>query len=122
MRIKSNLEFQTYNDGLCSIYSVENDAQKGNLPKKKLVSKYGKVPYEKRTVGVKRFYIAKQADVTIELLIRVPDAFKVSPQDVCMINGKQYTVHQVQDIMDSMPESKDLTLKKTEEVYEFARV
>lgn len=122
MKIKSNLQFQTYNDGLCAIYSVENIASPGNMPKQGLVSKFEKVPYEKRTVGVNRYYIAKQADVKIESLIRVPYFYNISPQDICMIGGIQYAIEQVQEVLDSMPESKDISLRKVEEVYELTGI
>lgn len=122
MQIKSKTQFQTFNDGICCIYTQGNIAQKGNMPVKGLKKKAPRVPFEKRKVGIRRFYDAKQENAEIELLLRIPAGFAVSTQDICMIGDLQYGIYQVQDIQDTMPQSKDISLKRLEEKYELAGV
>lgn len=117
MQIKRELPFQTFNDGICRIYSVKNVGGKGNLPVNGLVEKAGRVPYERRRVGVERFYSAKKKNVKIELMIRIPEAFDVSPNDICILGETQYEVEQAQEARDIMPGAKDLALKRVEKSY-----
>ena len=120
MKIKTPIEFQTFNDGVCVICSVENAADPGNRPKEALKEKFRQVPYENRKTGVTRYYAAKQAGVKIAGVIRIPYLITVSSQDVCVIDGISYRIQQVQHIRDTMPASSDLTLQKLEADYDLA--
>lgn len=115
MRIRMDMPFQTFNDGICRICTVENAGGKGNRPVPGLVEKAGRVPYERRMVGLKRYYEAKRENVKVELMIRIPDAFGVSTRDVCIIGDIRYGIQQVQEVPDATPGAKDLTLKRMEE-------
>lgn len=118
MKIKTPLEFQTFNDGVCSISRVKNVAEPGNKPKEGLEAKYGRIPFERRTIGLQRFYQAMQADVQITDLIRIPYQMNISTNDVCVIEGKQYRIKQVQAIKDTLPAAADLTLERLEVAYD----
>lgn len=122
MQIKRNLQFQTFNDGICSIFEKSNNSKPGNMPVIGLEKKEDRVPFERRKVGIRRFYDAKQENVEIELLLRIPEAFHVSTQDICIVSGVQYGIYQVQDVTDTMPQAKDISLKKLEEKYELAGI
>lgn len=122
MQIKRNLQFQTFNDGICSIFGKSNNSKQGNMPVIGLEKKADRVPFERRKVGIRRFYDAKQENVEIELLLRIPEAFHVSTQDICVVSGVQYGIYQVQDVTDTMPKAKDISLKKLEEKYELAGI
>lgn len=122
MQIKRNLQFQTFNDGICSIFGKSNNSKPGNMPVIGLEKKEDRVPFERRKVGIRRFYDAKQENVEIELLLRIPAAFHVSTQDICIVSGVQYGIHQVQDVTDTMPQSKDISLKRLEEKYGLAGI
>lgn len=122
MQIKSRTPFQTYNDGICSICEKSNISKPGNLPVMGLKKKADRVPYERRKVGIRRFYDAKQENAEIELLLRIPAQFHVSTQDFCVVSDVQYGIYQVQDVSDTMPQSKDISLKRLEEKYELAGV
>lgn len=120
MKIHTTIEFQTFNDGICTICSVENAARAGDRPKEQLKEKLRNVPYENRKTGVTRFYAAKQAGVKIEGVIRIPYHIGVSSQDICLINGIQYRIQQLQHNKDTMPMATDLTLQKLEADYDLA--
>lgn len=122
MKIKTPTAFQTFNDGVCVLCGQKNQSAKGNVPKKTYIIKEMRMPYERRTVGVRRFYDAKQDKAEIELLLRVPCAFNVSTQDICIVGGIQYGVYQVQDVMDVLPAAKDIALKRLEAKYDITGV
>ena len=118
MKIKTPLEFQTFNDGVCSINCVKNVAEPGDKPREGLETKYGRIPFERRKVGLQRFYQAMQADVQITDLIRIPYQMNISTNDVCVIKDRQYLIKQVQAIKDTLPASTDLTLERLEVDYD----
>lgn len=111
---------QSYNDGVVNIYSVGNIAAQGNMPKDGLTMKVSLLRYEERTVGMGRFWSAKQATVKIDQLIRTPQLRNVSTQDVAvLIDGEQYKIVQIQYPPDVEPPSMDLSLERLEAAYEF---
>lgn len=122
MKINTPTPFQTFNDGICAVYRVENVAGAGEKPKKGLCEKYGRVPFERRKVGLTRFYQAKQADVRITDVIRIPRQMGIGTNDVCLIGGMQYRVQQAQLVPDTLPQSVDLTLERLEAAYDIKPV
>lgn len=114
---------QTFNDGIVNIYSVINIAPSGGLHKDVLVQppKAEALRYEERIVGIGRFWAAKQDNVQIDRLIRVPRLDSISSQDVAIpIDGKQYKIKQIQYPPDVEPPSMDLSLERVEAEYEFS--
>lgn len=122
MKIKKPLEFQTFNDGVCSISRVKNIAEPGDKPKEGLETKYSRIPFESRAIGIQRFYQAMQADVKISDLIRIPYKMNISTNDICVIGEKQYRIKLVQAIKDTLPASTDLTLERLEVAYDTGTV
>lgn len=51
-------------------------------------------------------------------VIRVPAAGAVSPQDVALLEGKQYRIDTVQKVMEIYPPCVDLALAKIEQEFE----
>ena len=102
--------------GLLTIYTLENVAPKGLKPVQKLVE-VTKAYYQERTVGVTRLYAAKGVDARIDALVRcfttevIPDGAVVIPED-----GTQYQVDAQQKIIGK--DANDLTLVKVEKTYE----
>ena len=80
-------KFQKFNDGIAEIYSVENIAEKGDRPKEGLKIKK-RLRFSYQTIGVKRNYEAKQAQVKLTELIYVPLHRDISSQDVAILFGK----------------------------------
>lgn len=111
---------QIFNDGVTTIYSVENIAQPGNMPKEGLIYKVGPLRYRERTVGMGRFWTAMQAQVKIDQVIRVQQIRSISTQDVVvLVDGKQYRIKQIQYPEDIKPPVMDLSLERLEAEYEF---
>ena len=107
------------NDGVVTIYSVENAAEPGKKPRERLVKK-GQLRFERRTVGIQRHYTALQAYARVDLLLRVPYVKDVSTQDIAVptLDGKQYRIDLIQTIRDTVPLMMDLTLKRLERDYD----
>lgn len=116
MAVKAS-DFLSFNDGICDIYSVENSAARGDRPVEKLIEKYH-LRYRAHIVGMSRFYEALQAQVRITNAVEVPLREDVNPQDVAVINGRQYRITQKQERRDTRPASMLLTLSDIEEAFE----
>lgn len=103
---------QSYNDGILTVYSVADEAQPGYKPVEKLTFKV-KVPYEERSLGINRFYSAKQNQSNVERVIRIPKSnVAVTNQDVAITeDGAKYRIDLVQKVSDILPPSFDLTLE-----------
>ncbi|AKL96626.1 phage head-tail joining protein [Clostridium aceticum] len=112
---------QTFNDGIVNIYSVGNIAEIGNKPKEDLTLKADSLRYEERTVGMGRFWTAKQSQAQIDLIIRTPQRREISTQDIAIpIDGQQYKIKQVQYPPDVHPPSMDLSLERLEAAYDIS--
>ncbi len=116
MAVKSS-DFISFNDGICAVYSVENAAEEGDTPVEKLIEKY-RLRFRWHTVGMSRFYEAMQAQVKITNAVDVPLRADIDPQDVVIIDGRQYRIEQVQQRRDSKPPTLLLSLSDIDEVYE----
>lgn len=102
---------QAYNDGVVTIYSVSDGAASGYLPQPEY-TELVKLCYQERKLGVKRYYEAKQNQIHVERVIRVPtQPFPITNQNVAETeNGKRYRIDLVQVAPDVYPPSVDLTL------------
>ncbi len=115
----ANKKIQVFNDGIVTIYSVDNIAEKGNKPKEGLTKKVGPLRYQKRTVGMSRYWTAMQAQVRVDQVIRVPQISSISTQEVAIpIDGLQYKIVQIQHIEDVQPPSMDLSLERIDANYD----
>lgn len=112
---------QAFNDGILTVYSIENTAAPGNMTIERLVKKTGPLRYEERTVGVTRFYTAIQNRERIERVLRVPRTEGISSLDVCIpTDGKQYQIKQLQCPDGAYPSVYDMALERLGVDYEFA--
>lgn len=101
--------------GLLTLYSLENVAPKGLKPSMKLVE-VAKAYYSERAVGVNRMYAALGANHRIDSLLRcynieIEDSWIVIPDD-----GKQYQIDAMQKIIGK--DAIDLTLVRVEKLYD----
>lgn len=108
---------QAFNDGVVEIYTVTDGAPHGRQPRPVLAPKV-KLHFAERAFGVQRNYTARQNNVQVEKVVRCMDHGDVSPQDVAIIQGKQYRVDMVSVVPDVYPPCVDITLAKTEQIYE----
>lgn len=109
----SNEISQSYTSGVCTVYRQRDMAKPGYAPKPELERKVF-LRYEEQRLGLNRYYAARQADVEVERVIRVPapPAPQVpTPQDVVRTeDGLLYQINLVQTVPGVWPKSLDLTL------------
>lgn len=109
---------QSFRDGVVRLYTVTDAAMPGYQPKPSL-SLVETLFYEERSVGLQRYYSARQAQVQVERVIRAPLRPDINPQCVAVTeDGVQYGIDMVQQLTDVWPASMDLTLTKIEQKYE----
>lgn len=109
---------QPFNSGVVDIYRVTDAGEPGYAPVPRLERRV-RLHYEELRMGLIRFYGAKQAQVKVEKVLRVPRRPEVSPQDVAVTqDGKQYRIELVQLAAGVYPPSLDLTLGTVEQVYD----
>ena len=109
-------KFESYSDGVVSLYKVTDLAQPGDLPVEGLVLKQT-LRYHERTVGLTRYYAALHEDIKVDYVIRCPEVRGLSDKatDIIvavLVDGQQYQVMQIQYIEDAQPKSMDLSLER----------
>ena len=105
MKIKQTLEMQTFKDGIIRIYALNDNDNP-------TIIKYSNLRFDKRVVGIKRYYAAAQTESEIIELVRISYVPNITTYDIAVIGDKQYEIKQVQDIIDALPHSIDLTLRE----------
>lgn len=90
----------TFDDGILTIYSVENIGEPGMMPVTGLVKK-DQYYYGFDTLGINRFYTALQAKQQIESVVNIPGWGDISATDVCALdNGDQFRIVMRQPTID----------------------
>lgn len=109
---------QGYNDGVLTVYAVSDSARPGYQPVEKLLPK-AVLRYEEQRLGLQRTYLAKQAQVDVERVVRTPRFPGISSQDVAVTeDGRQYLIDLVQSVDGVYPPSMDLTLARLAQKYD----
>ena len=101
--------------GLLTIYKLENTAPKGLKPSMKLVE-IGTAYYSERQIGVTRMYAAKGANCRIDALLRCYNTQILEGMVVIPNDGTQYQVDASQKVIGK--DAVDITLVKVEKLYE----
>lgn len=105
MKIKTdNIEFISFNDGICNIYTENENSEP--------IYKYKNLGFSNRVLGFKRYFEASANQIKIDRVIRIPFLNGIDNYDYVEINSIKYGVKMVQEIYDSNPISIDLTLDK----------
>ena len=105
MRIKiDNIEFTSFSDGVCNIYSTDDEG-------KKTADKYTNLSFCNRVLGFNRFFSAAANKMAINKVIRIPQLNNIDTYDIVQIGDTTYNIKLIQNIYDSNPESMDLTLQ-----------
>lgn len=82
----------TFDDGILTIYSVENIGEPGMMPVTGLVEKE-KYYYGFDTLGINRYYTALEAQQQIECVVNVPGWSNIAATDICALeNGDQFRI------------------------------
>lgn len=106
---------QTFNSGVCTVYTQRDGARPGFKPDP-ILGRKAFLRYDEQRLGLNRYYAGRQVNVDAERVIRVPrgpDGQVPTPQDVVRTeNGRLYRVDFVQTVPGVWPASLDLTLSR----------
>lgn len=116
-QILKQTKFETFNDGVAYIYKLTDVSEPGDRPLFR-PAYYRTMPFQYKTIGIKRNYEAMQASVRIDELIKIQQDRKISPQDIVVIDGVQYDIKQVQHKTETAPPTSLLSLQRLEECYD----
>ena len=96
---------QTFNDGIASFYAVNDDDT---------ITAFAEgIRFGTKTVGSTRFFSAMEQQHRADKSVRVPRfASEIDANTVAIIGEKQYTLLQVQEILDTMPPCYQITLEE----------
>lgn len=104
---KNNIEFISFNDGICDIYYIDESGER--------VYKYKNLGFSSRILGYKRAFTAASSQVQVDRVIRIPQVRFIDNHDTIEIKGVgRYNIELVQDINITNPFCKDLTLRQLE--------
>ena len=110
-----NPQIQVFCDGVLSINGITRHDDGSET----LTVKHPLLRYDERTVGINRFYNAKQESVEISLVLRVQRHDGISTQDVAVLSdGRQFHIRQVQHPKGVSPPCCDLSLERVVRDYE----
>lgn len=109
----------TYDDGILTVYAIENNAEPGDKPVQKLMEK-SKYYYGYEELGISRFYQAKSANQHVEAVVRIPSWENVKVTDISALDdGIQYQIVMVQPTHDDDGlRMMRLTLERVKQNYE----
>lgn len=110
-------EFETFNDGVASIYKLSDVSEKGLQARLRPIL-YKTATFQYKTIGVKRNYEAMQASVRLDEMIKIMLDRNISPQDIVVVEGVQYEIKQVQHKTETKPATTLLSLQRVEEWYD----
>lgn len=102
---------QVYNSGICTVYRLEDVAAPGLRPRPQ-PTQLARLPYEERSLGINRYFAARQNQIQIERVIRVPvSPARISNKDIVQTeDGETYAIEMIQKTIDTYPASLDLSL------------
>lgn len=107
MKIKLDTEFTTFKDGICNIFTLDEDGERIGI------DKYTSLGFDNRILGFKRYFEAAANQIDINRVIRIPQVSGINNYDNVEIGTEKYGIKMVQEIYDTNPPSIDLTLDKT---------
>ncbi|MFL0197001.1 hypothetical protein ACJDU8_15750 [Clostridium sp. WILCCON 0269] len=103
MKIKTPTEFIPFSDGVCNIYTIDDNESK--------TYKYENLGFTNRVLGFKRFFEAQGNKMAISKVIRIPQLNNIDTYDHVEIGSEVYDIKIVQKMHDTNPVSLDLTLQ-----------
>lgn len=107
MKIKTNIEFISFSDGICNIYTEDEEGSK--------IDKYNGLGFTNKVLGYNRHFAAKAVQIQANAVIKIPKVPGIDTHDILEITGVgKYDIELAQTIFDTNPESIDLTLRQLE--------
>lgn len=107
MKIKTDVEFISFGDGVCDIYTVDDEDTRTGI--------FAGLGFSNRVLGYNRVFAAAAVQVMANRVIRIPQVAGVDTGETVEIAGVgKYRVEMVQTMFETNPTSIDLTLRQIE--------
>lgn len=107
MKIKNDIEFISFSDGVCDIYSIDEEENES--------IKYANLGFSNKVLGFNRYYTAAAQQIKVNRVINIPQILNINTHDILKIKGiGEYDIELIQHIYDTNPQSISLTLKQLE--------
>lgn len=100
----NNKDMETFNDGALDICAVSERTIMG--------TKYSGIRFGKKTVGISRFWNAQMLSNNIDKLVSILPLPDIDRMDICVIDGEQYSIKQIQEKFDKKPACLYLSLER----------
>lgn len=100
-----NIEFLTFTDGIVALYQTDDNDE--IMPDTKAEYCFGN-----RTVGVKRYFAARQNDIELEKVIHIHQDLGIHTSLAAVIGGTRYKIEQVQQLSNTNPKCTVLSLSQ----------
>lgn len=111
----------TFDDGIMTVYSAEDQAALGAMPVPKLTPK-DQYYYGYDQIGITRYYTALQANQQVDAVINIPGWNDIKNTDIVILQEQpeiQYQIHLVQPTLDENGiRITKLTLERISQIYE----
>lgn len=105
MKIKTPIEFKTFNDGNVTIFDTDDNDN--------IISETGRTHrFGNEKVGVTRYYAARQEDIELNKVIHIHRSLSVTTESAAVIDHTRYKVEQVQQEVYSNPPTTILSLSQ----------
>ena len=107
-----------FDDGIITIYTLENTADPGSMPVNKLVQ-HAQYYFSYRMIGYNRRFAAKGANEEIDEVVRIWQDRTVRIGMYAVINDDQFRIVDIQQLYDDQGlEVTDITLVRLGENYD----
>ena len=108
MKIKTPIDFLTFNDGVVSLYNTDDNEQ--------IISNTRRdFRFGNQKIGITRFYAARHNDIELNRLIHIHKNDTVTTEDAAVIGSTRYKIEQIQQDFYSNPPSTILSLSQVGE-------
>ncbi|PYG88496.1 hypothetical protein LY28_01345 [Ruminiclostridium sufflavum DSM 19573] len=102
-----NIDFTSFSDGVCDIYTEDEEGNK--------TYKYQSLGFSDRALGFNRVFAARAVQDEVNAVIRIQQVPDIDTHDTLEIRGRgKHDIILIQNKYDTNPLSIDLTLKQLE--------
>lgn len=106
MNLKNrSVEFLAFNSGILKIYNTDDEGEIIN-------GSYKQYRYGDRTIGVKRYFSARQNDIELDKVVHIHQNISLRTDDAVVINGTRFKIEQIQHLYDTNPKCTVLSLRQ----------
>lgn len=105
MKIKTPIEFLTFNDGVLNLFKTNDDDE--IIESTLTAHRFGN-----RVIGVKRYFAARTNDIELNKVIHIHRNLAVTPEQAAVIGETRYNIVQVQQLSETNPPVTVLSLEQ----------